>query len=92
MPQNDLMFFKGGHEHFQFPTMHTRDFKKAFVTISSSAFVYPFEALGGWSSHIIEHVFLPLGIGENYMWLLDYVLKSFWFVFLVVVVLQFAFS
>jgi hypothetical protein len=58
------------------------------VTLSSSTFVYLLEAHGGCGSQLVECVSMALGLCKSCLWLLDYAFKSFWFVFILVVVLH----
>ena len=68
------------------PTHTHKDFIKGLVTLTSSTFVYPLEALGGCSSWLVENMLVTFGLCEGCLWLLDFVLRSYWFVFLVVLV------
>lgn len=51
-------------------------------------FVYSLEAIGGCDSRLVKSLLLTLGLYESYLWVLDYALKSFWFVLLAIVILH----
>ena len=70
------------------PTHPHKGLRKGLCDTLSSSFVNPLEALGGCGSGLLEFVFVNPGLYESCLWLLNYALRSFWFVFLVVVVLH----
>ena len=72
---NPTYSHKGLHER---PLWHT-----ALLILSILLMLLAVVALG-----FVEYVFLPLGLCKSCLWLLDYALKSFWFVSLVGVILH----